>query len=104
MVLSDDERIQLSSLAGSRSLAHALVARAKVILWSAEGASNAEIAARLAEVLGSAAAIEFLDASEDDANLEIVEVSDALYIQAKRFAQKHKLLKVNSDFDFVVRL
>jgi putative transposase len=47
LVLSDDERIQLSSLAGSRSLAHALVARAKVILWSAEGASNAEIAARL---------------------------------------------------------
>ena len=47
LVLSDLERIQLSSLAGSRSLGHALVARAKVILWSAEGASNAEIAARL---------------------------------------------------------
>jgi putative transposase len=47
LVLSEDERVQLSSLAGSRSLPHSLVARAKVILWSAEGASNAEIAGRL---------------------------------------------------------
>lgn len=47
LVLSEDERAQLSSLAGSRSLPHALVARAKVILWSAEGASNTEIADRL---------------------------------------------------------
>lgn len=47
LVLSEDERIQLSSLSGSRSLPHALVARSKVILWSAEGASNAEIAARV---------------------------------------------------------
>src|ERR1700691_1713532 len=47
LVLSEDERVQLSSLAGSRSLPHALVARAKVILWSAEGASNTEIADRL---------------------------------------------------------
>jgi putative transposase len=47
LILSEDERIQLSSLAGSRSLPHGLVARAKVILWSEDGASNAEIAARL---------------------------------------------------------
>jgi putative transposase len=47
LVLSEEERIQLSGLSGSRSLPHALVARAKVILWSEEGASNAEIAARL---------------------------------------------------------
>lgn len=47
LVLSEDERLQLASLSGSRSLPHGLVARAKVILWSAEGASNSEIAARL---------------------------------------------------------
>ena len=44
LVFSDDERVQLSSLAGSRSLPHAIVARAKVVLWSAEGLSNSEIA------------------------------------------------------------
>jgi putative transposase len=47
LVLSEDEHVQLSSLAGSRSLPHALVARAKVVLWSAEGTSNTEIADRL---------------------------------------------------------
>ena len=47
LVLSADERVQLSSLAGSRSLPHALVGRAKIILWSADGTSNAAIAARL---------------------------------------------------------
>jgi putative transposase len=47
LVLSEDESVQLSSLARSRSLSHALVARAKVILWSAEGVSNSEIARRL---------------------------------------------------------
>ncbi len=31
----------------SRTLPHAIVARAKVVLWSAEGASNTEIASRL---------------------------------------------------------
>src|SRR5215467_2235739 len=45
--LTDDERSQLSSLARSRTLSHALVARAKVVLWSAEGESNSQIAARL---------------------------------------------------------
>ncbi len=47
LILSKEERVQLSSLARSRALPHAIVARAKVILWSAEGASNAEIADRL---------------------------------------------------------
>jgi putative transposase len=47
LVLSEEESVQLSSLARSRSLSHALVARAKVILWSAEGVSNSEIAGRL---------------------------------------------------------
>jgi putative transposase len=47
LVLNDDERVQLSSLEGSRSLPHALVARAKVVLWSADGVSNSEIATRL---------------------------------------------------------
>jgi hypothetical protein len=47
VVLNEDERVQLSSLGGSRSLPHALVARAKVVLWSADGMSDSEIATRL---------------------------------------------------------
>jgi putative transposase len=47
LVLSEDERIQVSSLAQSRTLPHAIIARAKVALWSAEGTSNTEIAGRL---------------------------------------------------------
>jgi transposase len=47
LVLSEDERIQVSSLTKSRTLPHAIVARAKVVLWSAEGSSNTEIANRL---------------------------------------------------------
>jgi len=45
--LTGDERTQLKSLAASRSLPHALVCRAKVVLWSAQGQSNTEIAGRL---------------------------------------------------------
>ena len=45
--LNDDEREQLRSLAQSRTLPNALVSRAKLILWSAEGQSNSEIAKRL---------------------------------------------------------
>jgi putative transposase len=45
--VTDEEREQLRSLARSRTLAHALVARAKLVLWSAEGRSNTEIADRL---------------------------------------------------------
>lgn len=47
LVLSEDEWIQVSSLARSRTLPHAIVARANVVLWSAEGATNTEIATRL---------------------------------------------------------
>ena len=46
--LSVDEGTQLKSLAASRSLPHALVCRAKVVLWSAQGQNNTEIAERLA--------------------------------------------------------
>ena len=42
-----DERTQLKSLAASRSLPHALVCQARVVLWSAEGQSNTENAERL---------------------------------------------------------
>lgn len=45
--LTVEERTQLKSLAASRSLPYALVCRAKVVLWSAEGQSNSEIAERL---------------------------------------------------------
>ncbi len=45
--LTGGERTQLKSLAASRSLPHALVCRAKIVLWSAEGQSNTEIAERL---------------------------------------------------------
>ena len=47
LILSADERQQLSSLAHSRALPHGIVARAKVVLWSAEGQTNSEIADRL---------------------------------------------------------
>jgi putative transposase len=47
LTLTDDERTQLRSLARSRTLPHALVARAKLVLGSAEGESNSQIATRL---------------------------------------------------------
>ncbi len=47
LVLSAEEHGQLSALAASRSLPHALVARAKLVLWAAAGASNNAIAERL---------------------------------------------------------
>src|SRR5579862_3215353 len=47
LVLSGEERAELRSLGASRSLPNALVARAKVVLWSADGLSNSEIAGRL---------------------------------------------------------
>ena len=47
LTLTDDERTQLRSFARSRTLPHALVARAKVVLWSSEGESNSQIAVRL---------------------------------------------------------
>lgn len=45
--LTPEEETQLKGLATSRTLPHSLVARAKVVLWSADGQTNSEIAARL---------------------------------------------------------
>jgi putative transposase len=45
--VSPEEQTQLKSLAVSRTLPHALVARAKVVLGSARGQTNTEIANRL---------------------------------------------------------
>ena len=45
--LSDEERLQLSTMAKSRTLPNSLVARAKVVLWSAKGETNTQIAERL---------------------------------------------------------
>jgi putative transposase len=45
--LTTEERQQLAGFAASRSLPHALVARARLVLWAAEGVANQEIAARL---------------------------------------------------------
>ena len=47
LVLSTEERAQLFALAASRSLPHAIVARAKLVLWAAAGESNTAIAQRL---------------------------------------------------------
>jgi len=47
LALTQDESIELHSLARSRTLPHALVARAKLVLWSVEGESNTRIARRL---------------------------------------------------------
>jgi len=46
LTLSKEEREQLQSFARSRTLPSALAARAKLILWSADGSSNTEIAER----------------------------------------------------------
>ena len=45
--LSVEEETELRGFSSSRSLPHALVARAKLVLWSAEGKSNTEIAFQL---------------------------------------------------------
>jgi transposase len=47
IVLSEAERAELASIARARSVPHALVRRARIILASADGISNTEIAARL---------------------------------------------------------
>ncbi len=47
LVLTKDEETQLRSLANSRTLPHALVARARLVLWSGQGESNSQIARRL---------------------------------------------------------
>jgi putative transposase len=47
LVVSAEEQARLSALAAARSLPHALVARAKLVLWAAQGESNGTIAQRL---------------------------------------------------------
>lgn len=47
IALTADEQTQLRSLTASRTLPHALVARAKLVLWAAQKKSNTEIADRL---------------------------------------------------------
>jgi transposase len=47
LVLSAKEHAQLSAVAASRALPHALVARVKLVLWAARGESNTAIAERL---------------------------------------------------------
>ncbi len=47
LVLSEEEQTQLRSLASSRTLPHALVARARLVLWAAQGQTNSQIARRL---------------------------------------------------------
>jgi putative transposase len=47
LVLSAEEEVELRGFSSSRSLPHALVARAKLVVWSTEGRSNTEIATRL---------------------------------------------------------
>jgi hypothetical protein len=55
IVLGDEERAELERRVACYTLPHKVVQRAKMILYSAEGQSNAEIARRLetaAEVVG----------------------------------------------------
>ena len=47
VVLNDDEKLQLLSLANSRALPHGLVQRAQIILACAQGEANSAIAKRL---------------------------------------------------------
>jgi putative transposase len=47
LALNSDEETQLRSWAASRTLPHALVCRARLVLWSAQGQSNTQIARRL---------------------------------------------------------
>jgi len=45
--LTAEEEGELRGFASSRSLPHALVSRAELVLWSAEGKTNTEIASKL---------------------------------------------------------
>ena len=47
VVLSAEEHAQLTVLAASRSLPHAMVARAQLVLWAAQGENSTVIAERL---------------------------------------------------------
>jgi len=45
--LTAEEQQELAGFAASGSLSHALVSRARLVLWSAEGRSNSGIAGQL---------------------------------------------------------
>jgi DNA-binding winged helix-turn-helix (wHTH) protein len=60
-----------------------------------------EMVGKVSEVLGPDAAFELLDASEDDENLEIIPLSDDLYVRAKRFAERHGRLKHAAEIDLI---
>jgi DNA-binding winged helix-turn-helix (wHTH) protein/predicted nucleic acid-binding protein len=62
-----------------------------------------EIGAKVSEALGAEAAAELLDAADDDENLEILTFSDKLYVQAKRYAERHGLFPAGAEVDFVSR-
>ena len=47
LVLSDEQRAQVTALANSSSMPHALVQRARIIVACAEGRTNADVAARV---------------------------------------------------------
>lgn len=47
LVLTEEDRVQLTSLSVSRSMPHGLVQRAKIVLLAAQGESNTAIAAKL---------------------------------------------------------
>lgn len=47
IVLSEEGTLELNAIAGSRSLPYGLVTRAKIVLMSAEGLSNRDIAAKV---------------------------------------------------------
>jgi len=47
LVVSAEKHARLSARAASRSLPHAMVARARLVLWAARGESNGTIAQRL---------------------------------------------------------
>lgn len=53
IVLSDDDRSRLSSLAQSGAVEHRLMVRARIVLAAAEGEENASIAGRLGVALNT---------------------------------------------------
>ncbi len=48
-----------------------------------------EVADIISDVLGQEAAAEFLLSSEHDPNLEVISITDELYLEAKEFAERH---------------
>src|SRR5437879_4000461 len=46
LMVNDADRVQLNSMVRSRSMSHSLVRRARIVLLSAEGRSNREVARR----------------------------------------------------------